>query len=739
MLRRYAAAIATVALALDCGGLAAAAPIEPGGILVKYRVGATPARRAAIAARVPGAQRTHAFDFIRVELLSTPGISTAEALARVKEDPAVEFAEPNYVVTADVIPNDPSFGQLWALKNTGQGGAYAGDDIDATLAWDIYRGDPTLKVGIIDTGIDYTHPDLAANIWTNPGEIPGNGIDDEGNGYVDDVHGYDVVNGDGDPMDDHFHGTHVAGTVAAVADNGVGITGVLWHCQLVAIKFMDATGYGSEAGAIAAIEYSLAVGLRVTNNSWGNMPGGQLLLDAINAADAAGQLFVLAAGNNSWNIDMVPVYPPAFMTPNMITVAATDGRDLRASYSNFGAVTVQLGAPGSAIYSCKPAGLYQSLNGTSMAAPHVTGVAALAMGRFPHASARRIRQLILDSVEPIPSMLGRTSTGGRLNAYLTLLNGDATPPAAITDFAVADTGSTALGLTWTAPGDDGATGQASRYELRISSAPIDSANFDAATPVTVPSPGTAGTHESAEISGLLFSSTYYFALRAVDDFGNPGALSNSASVTTLGIPSLAAAPDTVGVTLSAGQTTDVLVTLSNVGLGRLDYAAGVSPGGGWLAVSPGAGRIATGASAPLTLHLDATGLADGMHDGILAVTSNDPAQGTADIPVRLTVDSQSGVVEPGVARTGLRLTSANPGRSVALELTPPAAGGTAVNVYDVRGACVRHLFEGSLTAGIHPLFWDARGERGARVAPGVYFVRAVASRATFVARVVLTD
>ena len=415
-LSRFALVAVIVASSLGPSSALAAEDAVPGEIIVKYRSGVSRARRASVESALPSVAHVCKFDFIRAELLRVPAAATSEALSRLRASADVEYAESNHYVYAQVIPNDPSFSQLWGLKNTGQGGGYVGADISATLAWDTFTGDPNFPIGVIDTGIDYTHPDLAANVWTNPGEVPGNGKDDDGNGYVDDVHGYDFVNNDGDPMDDGYHGTHVAGTIGAVGNNGVGVTGVNWRCKLIAIKFMDPTGIGTEANAIAAIGYSIAVGCKLTNNSWGNMSGGQAMLDAINAAGAAGQLMVFAAGNNGWNIDSVPFWPPSYMTPNMITVTSTDGRDLRPTLTNYGAVTVNLGAPGYGIYSCKPGNLYQTLNGTSMAAPHVTGAAALAMARSPLATSAQIRQLILLSTDPVASMAGVTSTGGRLNA-----------------------------------------------------------------------------------------------------------------------------------------------------------------------------------------------------------------------------------------------------------------------------------------------------------------------------------
>ena len=415
-------ALLAVVLAIGVPTRSAGAAVDavPGELIVKYRSGVSADRRAAVESALPSVAHVQRFDFIGAEHLRFSGISTEEALARFRGSPDVEYAEPNYYIYAQVIPNDPDFTQLWGLLNTGQGGGYPGADIKATQAWDLFTGDPNFPVGVIDTGIDYTHPDLAANIWTNPGEKAGNGKDDDGNGYVDDVHGYDFVNHDGDPMDDGVHGTHVAGTIGAVGDNGVGITGVNWHCKMIAIKFMDATGVGTEADAIAAIGYSIVVGCKLTNNSWGNMSGGQAMLDAINAAGTAGQLMVFAAGNNGWNIDAVPFYPPSYVTPNMITVTSTDGRDLRPTLTNYGAVTVNLGAPGLNIYSCKPGGLYQFLTGTSMAAPHVAGTAALAWAHSPFLTSAQIRHLILWATDPIPSMNGVTSTGGRLNAFKVL-------------------------------------------------------------------------------------------------------------------------------------------------------------------------------------------------------------------------------------------------------------------------------------------------------------------------------
>ncbi|MBI5168383.1 MAG: S8 family serine peptidase [Candidatus Eisenbacteria bacterium] len=539
MRRDFAATLRAAGLAALCAvsSLSFAVPARagaswvPGEVIVKYRAGATRARRALVRNVLPSVERVDGLELIGAECVRFTGMAVEEACATLAADPAVEYAQPNHVFTVDVVPNDPSFASLWAMKNTGQGGAFAGDDLDATLAWDLCTGDPEMKIGVVDSGIDYTHPDLAANIWTNPGEIPGNQIDDDGNGYVDDVHGYDFVNGDGDPMDDYKHGTHVAGTIGAVGHNGIGVTGVCWRCRLVAIKFVNATGSGTESAAVQALQYALTVGVRLTNNSWGGMSGGQALLDAIDACGAAGQLFVNSAGNTRWNIDAVLTYPQCYPSPYIVTVASSDGRDLMSTFSCWGPTQVDLGAPGSLIYSCIPGGLYQNLDGTSMAAPHVTGVAALAWTLFPHASPQAILALILSAVDTIPSMTGKVWSNGRLNAYRTLVRGDRTAPGAVGDMLAEAVGEGVLRLRWTAPGDDGASGTAASYDLRVANAPMDSAAFLIATPLATLAPHAGGAPETLSVGGLTTGRTYWFALRATDDFGNVGALSPSFAFT----------------------------------------------------------------------------------------------------------------------------------------------------------------------------------------------------------------
>ena len=543
----------------------------PDEVLVKFRPTARASDRAVVRASV-NAQVLRRFDFIGVEHLKVHGTTVEAAIGRLQHDPHVQYAEPNYEIQADVVPNDPRFSELYGLRNTGQTGGTAGADIKATLAWDQFVGDPNIKIGVIDTGVDYNHPDLAANIWTNPGEIPGNSIDDDGNGYVDDVHGYDFSNNDGDPFDDNGHGSHVSGTIAGVGNNNVGVVGVNWQAKIVAIKFLSAGGSGSTAGAIAGVQYAIAVGVKLTSNSWGGGGFSQALLDAINAAGAAGQLFVAAAGNESSNADVTPHYPSSYDTPYVLSVAATDANDNLASFSNYGATSVDIAAPGVAILSTTPGNTYQSFSGTSMATPHVSGVAALAMGRFPGIQPLQVKALILNAADHKPQLAGKCLTGGRLNAFMTIAEPDDVPPGSIADLSTSGPGSNSLLLSWTATGDDGGTGRATEYEIRYSTSPVTDANFGSATLVPGgPDPLTAGSAQSFEVTGLAFQTSYYFAIKAFDEFHNAGGLSNVATGTTLGAPDIAASPLSFSAELLTGATETQTLTLRNDAAGTLDF------------------------------------------------------------------------------------------------------------------------------------------------------------------------
>lgn len=359
-------------------------------------------------------------------------LSVEETVKRYSQDRRVQFIEPNYndnKLTTPLIPNDPSFPLLWGLNNTGQTGGTPNADIDAPEAWGALQGwgwfpnTGNAIVGVIDTGVDYTHPDLINNIWKNPGETGGgketNGIDDDGNGYIDDFRGWDFFNNDNNPMDGHGHGTHVAGTIGAEGNNGIGVTGVNWKVKIMPIQIFSSSGAAASSFAIAqAIQYATANGADVTNNSWG---GGAFSMAIYNAI-LAGRLFVAAAGNNTNNNDISPFYPATYNLNNIISVAATDHNDNLAWFSNYGATTVDLAAPGVNIYSTLPGTNYGYSSGTSMAAPHVAGAAALMVATrrdrgLPDLTPVQLRQYVLNGVDVIPGLSGKNATSGRLNLH----------------------------------------------------------------------------------------------------------------------------------------------------------------------------------------------------------------------------------------------------------------------------------------------------------------------------------
>ncbi len=351
--------------------------------------------------------------------------SPAEVGRWLQTQSAVASFSPDQQVSLARLSNDPSFSQLWGLENLGGSGKVADADIDAPAAWDVTTGSSSVVVGIIDTGIDYNHPDLAANIWTNPGEIAGDGQDNDGNGFVDDIHGWDFFNEDNDPLDDNGHGTHVAGTIGAVGNNGVGVVGVNWNVKLMGLKFLSASGSGLTTDAIRAVNYSTmmrerGVNLIATNNSWGGGGYDPTMESAIQAAGDQGVLFVAAAGNEATNIETGGFYPAAYSNNNIISVAATNASDLLASFSNYGATKVDLGAPGAAIFSTLPGNNYGTYSGTSMAAPHVAGVVALAAAQFPGATHLQLKQAVMDSGDSLAALAGKTVSGKRLNAASTL-------------------------------------------------------------------------------------------------------------------------------------------------------------------------------------------------------------------------------------------------------------------------------------------------------------------------------
>jgi subtilisin family serine protease len=384
-----------------------------GELIVGFAAGVTRAEQNEIL-RAVGATSKKRFGQIDAVLVKVEQADDTKAMKLLGSDARVDYVEPNHFVAIAATPDDPSFGQLWGLHNTGQTGGTGDKDVDAPEAWDLATGDPSVVVAVTDTGVDFGHPDLSAQRWVNTLD-PVNGADDDGNGLVDDWSGWDFVNDDNDPTDDHDHGTHVSGTIGAAGDNGVGVVGVNWNVKLIALKFLNAAGSGTTADAIASTLYAADHGADVASNSWGGGPFDQALLDAIAYGASRGMLFVAAAGNDSQNNDVTPTYPGSYGSPAVLAVAATDHNDALASFSSYGAQSVDLGAPGVNILSTARGNTYKSFNGTSMATPHVAGAAALVEDRFPGATMYGIKALLMSSVDPAAALAGETVTGGRLN------------------------------------------------------------------------------------------------------------------------------------------------------------------------------------------------------------------------------------------------------------------------------------------------------------------------------------
>ncbi len=395
-------------------------PYAPDELLVKFNPGSSALQRdSALAGR--GARSLRRFRTLGIDLVQIQrGLTIDAALAQFRATPGVLYAQPNYFrrTTQTAPPNDPFWldNSLWGLGK-----------IQVQSAWTSFTaGDGTVIVADIDTGTDYTHPDLEANMWRNPGEVPDNGVDDDGNGYVDDVHGIDTANHDSDPMDDQGHGSHTSGTVAAAGNNGIGVVGVNWNAKILSCKFLDSTGYGTDAGAIECFDYIVAlrqrgVNIRVSTNSWGSPRGSGPPAAAIEAAiDAAGQVGIInifGAGNDGLNNDFTPFDPASYTLPSIVAVASSGPTDRRSSFSNYGATSVDIAAPGQDILSTYPGGGYEYSSGTSMATPHVAGVAALLASMDPTLSVAAIKSLLIDNVDQFPRWDGVVSSGGRLNAF----------------------------------------------------------------------------------------------------------------------------------------------------------------------------------------------------------------------------------------------------------------------------------------------------------------------------------
>ncbi len=341
-----------------------------------------------------------------------PSTDVDTAIERLSTSRGIRYAERNAPIQASAVSpvSDRNFSQLWGLNNTND------VDIDAPEAWTVTTGNPSTIVAVVDTGINLNHPDLAGRVWVNPGEIPNNGIDDDHDGKVDDVNGWNFINNTSNINDDDGHGTHISGTIAARANNDIGIAGINWRAQIMPLKFLDSQGNGLIDNAVSAIYYAVDHGARVINASWGGDENSWSLGDAINYASAHNVVFVTVAGNQSHNNDTYGTYPSSAKYSNTISVAAIDSAGNLASFSNYGAKSVDIAAPGVGIFSTVLGSGYASYSGTSMAVPHVVGTVALLAGLHPEWSAAQLVQVVLATAKPLPSLTGKVRSGGIVDA-----------------------------------------------------------------------------------------------------------------------------------------------------------------------------------------------------------------------------------------------------------------------------------------------------------------------------------
>ena len=417
-----------------------------------------------------------------LRMMRVPPAETLTVIEALNERPDVEFAEPNYLWQPAATPNDPDFTSQWSLKNTGQSGGTVGEDLDAETAWDVTTGSANVVVAILDGGIDINHPDLQQNIWVNPGEIPNNGIDDDQNGFIDDINGWDFYHDDKTVFDNETgddHATHVAGIIGARGNNGAGVAGVNWQVKMMSVKVLGPDpNQNTVEKVINGCNYvrllkQAGVNVRVTNNSYGGPSFSVAASLAIQSLNGNGILFVAAAGNDGRDTFNYRQFPADYGLSNIISVAATDRQGQLATTSNFGGRTVHLGAPGHEILSTLPGATYGLRSGTSAATPHVAGAAALAIAANPSISAVRLRNALLYSGESITSLNGKTVTGKRLNLrrLLDTVTGspDTIAPAVAANLQVLSFNGRDLTVQWTAPGDDDNTGTAADYDFLFSS------------------------------------------------------------------------------------------------------------------------------------------------------------------------------------------------------------------------------------------------------------------------------
>lgn len=422
----------------------------PGEIIVKFKVGVNAKKffqNKSFTSLGLSPKREIKLSYQKLNVVSVQSEkSLMSAIAALKNNPEIEYAEPNYIYSVAVMPkeyagkrkalqaspfadltaatpDDTSFDKLWGLRNTGsnepQGKAgIEGADVNALKAWDLTKGSHAVKIAVIDTGVDYNHPDLKGNVWINDAELNGKaGVDDDANGYIDDVHGYDFANSDSDPMDGHGHGTHCSGTIGAVHNNQLGVAGVMADVTIVPIKFLGDDGSGSLEAAIKAIDYATTLNVDLMSNSWGGGGRSEALYEAIVRASDKGIIFTAAAGNSTSNNDASPSYPASYEAPNIISVAALTAQNDLAYFSSYGRNSVHIAAPGHNILSTVSGGKYEIMSGTSMATPHVSGVLGLLLAKEGRLTHDLMRERLTYTGVPVTALRGKTQTASRIDAY----------------------------------------------------------------------------------------------------------------------------------------------------------------------------------------------------------------------------------------------------------------------------------------------------------------------------------
>ncbi|MCA2961883.1 MAG: S8 family serine peptidase [Silvanigrellales bacterium] len=546
-------------------------PHKTNSLIVKFKSAGASALLEA-GASVKRSFRSSGASLVNFAPESLRGTSLLSKAQEFEASGLVEWVEANALLSTSALkrhPDDTDFDMLWGLRNQGQAGGLPGIDINVGPAWSSNTGSRSVIVGVIDTGIDALHPELAPNMWRNPGERgldsqgkpkQSNGVDDDGNGYVDDISGWDFVDDDNSPMDDNGHGTHVAGTIGAKGNNGKGISGVAWNVSLVGLRFLDGSGSGTLADAIEAIEYATNIGVHVTNNSWGGGGYSRAMKAAIDESARKGILFVAAAGNESNDNDEIPSYPASYTSSNVLSVAALSAQGRAAGFSNWGLKSVHLSAPGVGIFSTTPGNTYDTLDGTSMAAPHVTGAAALLKAAFPRLLLAQLRTRLTSNTRVLASLAGKSASGGMLDVARAF-EVDEVAPSQVEGVHLDGRGFTDVDVSFFRCGDDASVGSASTYLARLSTRPVLSEEgWGRSKPVELRLlKGNEGQTLKAKIENLPLGFSGFVTFRAVDNVGNVGERSKSLHVETRKLQTVASynADNPTGVTFQGTWGTEL--------------------------------------------------------------------------------------------------------------------------------------------------------------------------------------